>query len=135
MLPRRGRFQDLDLRSGDLLHVLDHDHGVIPVGHGVARIDRHRLRRDDEPFRPCLARSEGVDEPDGVAVHGSGMIEGRRKLRDHCFRRNAPQRIADRNRLPGERSADIRFFQRSIVLRDRLSERQVVEIFFLFEIL
>ncbi len=48
MLPRRCRLQDLDLGLGYLFHVLDHDHGIKAIGHGVAGIDRDCLSGDLE---------------------------------------------------------------------------------------
>ena len=67
------------------------------------------------------------------AVHGSGMVKRRGYLRDHCLGRDAAERIAHGYALARKGRADGGGFQRFMIFPNRISERLVVEIFFLFE--
>ena len=104
--PRRAGREDLDVIGAVLLHglgMLDHDDRVHAVGQGVAGVDGHGLLAHAQQDGAGLGGAACVLAAHGVAVHGRGVVVGRRDPRPDRLGGDAVQRLDEWDGLHAQR--------------------------------
>ena len=73
VLPGRERRLDPDGAGGRLVHVLDHDDAVLPLGHRVTRVEGMGFLAQEKLPGTHGRGARGFRRSEGVAVHGGGV--------------------------------------------------------------
>jgi hypothetical protein len=85
-----------------------------------------------KPHRPCLRRAHSVLGAQGVAIHGRGVVVGRRKPGPNGFGRHPAVGFGQRDGFAAERLPQMSRFQRRAEGGPGLIEGDVFEVEFAF---